>query len=68
MPEKKKEGVRREAAAKRRPEERTAGTIGMSGRLSFHDWSKLKDELVGEIRGSEQLTKEDLAIRINTKD
>jgi len=39
-----------------------------SARLSFRDWDALKQKLVSQVRRSERLTKEDLAIRINATD
>jgi len=41
-------------------------TVG-SGSLSLRNWESLKSDLVREIRTSERLTREDLAVRINAK-
>jgi len=67
MPNKGKKAVGSEGAS-RVHREAAASSSAVSGKLSFRDWSRLKDELVDEVRSSERLTKEDLAIRINTKD
>lgn len=34
----------------------------------LRDWEKIKESLIKEVRKSERLTREDLAVRINAKD
>jgi hypothetical protein len=55
--------VRPEAGGK--PDE--APSLQTSGRLPFKNWDALKAQLVGAVRRSERLTKEDLSIRINAR-
>lgn len=65
--EKHNHGVGREGVATDSQAEPALGTP-KSGRLSFREWDTLKEKLVDEVRKSERLTKDDLAIRINARD
>jgi hypothetical protein len=56
--------------AKGSTEETTQGVAPsgtLSARLPFKNWEALKAQLVGAVRRSERLTKEDLSIRINAR-
>jgi hypothetical protein len=70
VPDDKKESESQASEAKDRPErgrQATPGPAPTSPRLPLKNWDELKTQLVGAVRRSERLTKEDLSIRINAK-
>jgi hypothetical protein len=69
MPQKKQAKVRAKSARRQvGTRKKKSVSVGMSGSLSFRNWSVLSKRLVAGVRGSERLTKEDLSIRINARD